>query len=124
MSLTGRWLPGLRFAALFLWVAALAYFSLAPTVAAPAGINLWDKFSHLAAYAILAALLVHTLGSRYPLTSRLLISVWLGCTSFGLLLECLQWAMALGRQFELGDLLANGLGALLGCVIFCRNIRR
>jgi VanZ family protein len=110
--------------ATLLWAAALAYFSLAPDVAAPAGINLWDKFSHFAAYAVLAVLLVLVLVSRGPLALRGLAGAWFGCAGYGLLLEGLQWGMALGRQFELGDLLANGLGALCGCAVFCRKVRR
>lgn len=110
--------------ALVFWATALACFSLAPGVPTPAGVKLWDKFSHFTAYAVLAVLLVRVPDSRHPLTLSQLSNAWLGCASYGLLLECLQWSMALGRRFEPGDLLANGLGALLGCVVFCRKVRR
>ena len=50
--------PSVRLIALTLWVAALAYLSLAPEVSAPGGVRIWDKFSHFTAYAVLAVLLI------------------------------------------------------------------
>jgi glycopeptide antibiotics resistance protein len=44
---------------------------------------------------------------------------WGLAAAFGLLLESLQWLMASGRQWEAGDQLANALGAIFGCVVFC-----
>ena len=121
--MTGPFLV-VRLFPLVLWVWVLAYFSLAPEVASPAGIKVWDKFSHFAAYAVLALLLVRVVTCwREPFLRWLVIS-WLLCCGYGLLLETLQWGMALGRQFEAGDLLANGLGALVGCAIFCRKAKR
>jgi len=114
----------LRLTALTLWVAALAYLSLAPEVVAPGGVRIWDKFSHSAAYAVLAVLLIRALVVRWPVDSRRLFTAWLLCFGYGLLLEGLQGWMALGRQFEAGDLLANALGALAGCALFCRNTVR
>ncbi len=106
---------------LFLWAGALAYLSLVPEVKVPGGIQPWDKFSHFAAYAVLAVLLARALACRRKLSIRLLTLVLLACCGYGLLLEGLQWAMAVGRMFETGDLLANGLGALGGCAVFCRR---
>jgi len=113
--------PSVRLIALTLWVAALAYLSLAPEVSAPGGVRIWDKFSHFTAYAVLAVLLIRVLALRRRLDVWWLLSAWLLCFSYGLLLEGLQGWMALGRQFEGGDLLANALGALAGCALFCRN---
>ena len=108
----------LRVSALFIWAAALAYLSLAPGVDAPAGLPLWDKFNHFAAYAILSGLLLRVLASRHRVSLWILMLAWLVCTGFGLFLEGLQWLMGVGRQWEPGDLLANALGALVMCVIF------
>jgi len=113
-----------RFLPLALWVGALVYLSLAPEGASPSRINLWDKFNHFAAYAVLAVLLVRFVAVWWPPTLRVLAISWLLCSASGLLLEVLQWAMAMGRQFEVGDLLANGLGALVGCALFCRKVER
>jgi len=113
-----------RFLPLALWAGALVYLSLAPAGTSPPRINLWDKFSHFAAYAVLAVLLVRFVAVWWPPLLRVLVISWLICFASGLLLEVLQWAMAMGRQFEIGDLLANGLGALGGCALFCRKAER
>jgi len=109
-----------RLAALLLWSGALAYLSLASSVTVPAGAFGWDKLNHFAAYAVLTLLLIRTLLAWQRLSPRILLYSWLAGTTYGLLLEGLQWLMAVGRQFEVGDLLANALGALLACVIFRR----
>lgn len=108
-------------ASLLFWAGVLACFSLMPEGASPAGVRIWDKFSHFAAYAVLALMLVGVVNDWRESLPRVLAVCWLLCFGYGLLLELLQWGMALGRQFEVGDLVANGLGALAGCAIFCRR---
>ena len=34
--------------------------------------------------------------------------------AFGVLIEVLQWAMAMGRSYELDDIIANTIGSFLG----------
>lgn len=114
----------LRIMPLCLWSGALTWVSLAREVSAPGGVQIWDKFSHFAAYTVLAVLLIRTLQLRRQTDARQLFTAWLMCVGYGLLLEGLQGWMALGRQFEAGDLLANALGALAGCALFCRNAVR
>ena len=109
----------LRLGALLLWAAALVYLSLAPNVTVPSAAFGWDKLNHAAAYAVLAGLLILTLLARQAASTRLLAGAWAACFAYGLLLEGLQELMGLGRTFEWGDLLANGLGALATCVVFC-----
>ncbi|MCM2263934.1 MAG: VanZ family protein [Desulfuromonadales bacterium] len=113
----------LRLAALLIWASALAFFSLAPDIRAPSGLLGWDKFNHFAAYVILTFLLIRALTTWYAVSPRLLTVAWMVCASYGLLLEGLQWAMEAGRQWEVADLLANGFGALVACVLF-RHINR
>lgn len=113
----------LRLAALLLWASALLYFSLSAAIRPPSGLLGWDKLNHFAAYAVLALLLIRVLTTCRPPTLRLLTVVWVACFAYGLVIEGLQWAMGVGRQFESGDLLANGLGALV-CVIFCLVLGR
>ena len=108
----------IRLCALALWAATLAYLSLASNVRPPSGPLGWDKLHHFSAYAVLAALLLFVLSAQRALSGRILFAAWLTCFGYGLLLELLQWAMAAGRCFELADLFANGLGALLAC-LFC-----
>ncbi len=108
----------LRLSALLIWASALAYLSLAPGVDAPAGLQLWDKFNHFVAYALLSGLLLRVLAIRHGMSFRILTLAWLVCAGFGLFLEGMQWLMGIGRQCEMGDLLANALGAMAACVLF------
>lgn len=105
--------------ALLTWLCALAYLSLTPDVKSPAGLKIWDKFSHFAAYSVLTVLLIRALFAWRGRFARLPIVAWLASFGCGLLLEGLQWLTGLGRQWEWGDLLANALGALTVCVVFC-----
>jgi VanZ family protein len=109
---------------LLTWAAALGYLSLASSVRAPSGLLGWDKSNHFAAYAVLAVLLIRSLMIWHAPSVRLLTVAWLSCTAYGLLLEGLQGMMGAGRQWEIGDLLANALGALTACVVFCLIVGR
>lgn len=111
-------LPWLRIALLLLWTVVLAYLSLAPLVEVPGSVHPWDKVSHFTSYAVLALLLLGVLTPRRGLSAGLLGAAWLACAVVGLMLESLQWLMGAGRQWDSGDLLANALGALAGCVVF------
>lgn len=111
-------------AALLIWLSILTFLSLASDVKAPPGLFDWDKFNHFAAYAFLALLLNLTLTAWSIATTRLLTVSWIVSAAYGLLLEGLQWSMGLGRQWELGDLLANALGALTACVLFRHTVGR
>ena len=121
---SGRLARLLLLMALLLWTLALTFLSLSPHVNAPAGMQFSDKFNHFVAYAVLTLLLIWTLSVWRSHSGRLLTVAWLTCTAFGALLEGLQWAMGVGRQWEFGDLLANTLGALAACVLFRHIARR
>lgn len=123
-SAVNRIIFWLRLTALAIWAFALAFFSLTPDIKTPSGPLSWDKFNHFAAYAVLALLLIRTLTVKCNVSIRLLGASWLACAVYGLLLEGLQWVMEAGRQWEVADLLANGLGALAACVIFRHIARR
>lgn len=84
----------------------------------PASFPHSDKVYHLLAYCVL------TICFSYALLS---VASWsmswrLGITFFGLIalgfsLEVMQWFLA-ARTFDVVDLVANGLGILLGLVLF------
>jgi VanZ family protein len=114
----------LRVSALLIWAGAMAYLSLAASVATPTSLPNWDKLNHFAAYAILAMLLARALIAWHHPSFRLLAVAWSVCMGYGLLLESLQWLMGIGRQWELGDLLANGLGSLAACAVFRHTLGR
>ncbi len=111
---TRRWLLPVA-VALFILVASLVPVS--PGGPSPDTILLLpaDKFGHLVSYAVLAAVTVLT--SRHDsLAWRDLILVAVGVTLFGAGIEVLQ-AFVPTRQFSVGDMAANGIGALGGVLV-------
>lgn len=66
----------------------------------------FDKLAHFAAYFALAFVSLPALSKLRP------AFVWVLLLFVGMGMEVLQWAMRAGRQFDLIDGLANGLGAL------------
>lgn len=115
------WIFPLSLALLLGWCGVLGWLSLAPQVPTPPGPLGWDKLDHALAYLVLTALLLLTLRSRDGRLSRpALAGGGVAAFTYGLILEGLQWLMALGRQWEVADLAANALGTLAACVIFCR----
>mgnify|MGYP001559667290 CR=1 FL=1 len=69
-----------------------------------------DKVAHFAMYAVYALLLAWT--ARAPGHRGRWILIILYCTTYGLLMECLQPLLNPGdRQFSIADMGANALGA-------------
>lgn len=89
--------------------AAILWLSLAPAEALP-HVSLWDKFEHAIAYLGLAILG----GIAFP---NQLWRVAGGLFAFGVGVEISQTLMALGRQGDPADALANTLGIALGLLI-------
>jgi len=111
-------------AALFFWSVLLLVLSLLPGDGVPSPFAHADKLEHVVAYAVLSVLWAGTLcawraapGPAWPIAA-------LAAFGYGAVIELLQRAMQLGRSAEWGDLLANALGILFGCVVFRRICRR
>lgn len=95
-----------------LWSAAVGVVvaaSLVPIQGLPEVPQGTDKAEHFLAYAALAAGAVQVFGKRLALLSTCVVLVLLGIA-----LEHAQAAMALGRQMDAHDALANTLGVLAG----------
>ncbi|MEM8583621.1 MAG: VanZ family protein [Bacteroidota bacterium] len=73
-----------------------------------------DKAAHALFYGVFAVLLSWLLR---PMVKRADWWAFLLATAYGASMEVLQAWMAKGRAFELADMLANGLGALLAIVL-------
>lgn len=86
-----------------LYVVLLLLGSLLPL---GSGVGGHDKVNHLLGYAGLMGLLMWSL-PRWPVWQS-----WLSVFGFGVLIEGLQ-GLTSWRFFEWGDMLANGIGALL-----------
>ena len=95
---------------LVIGLVGVTWVSLAPAERLPTTPNVSDKVLHFAAYAILGV--AAALAQRRP---RVVLTTVL-LTVFGLLIEILQ-ARTGYRDFELRDLLADGLGAAFGVLL-------
>ena len=73
-----------------------------------------DKVGHIVFYTMLA---FFWSGVFYNKRSGKFFIIFL-CSSFGFLLEILQFYLFIGRSFELYDALANILGVLSGVLLF------
>lgn len=80
-------------------------------------VPLIDKWTHLVLFGVFSFLWLcaHPIRSTRWLILLLLISITIGC-----LIELLQgYFTSLGRSMELMDAVADGLGGLLGILLFC-----
>jgi len=78
-----------------------------------------DKLGHFIAYLVLAWLAARAFAVYSSRRPFLLLVAFLYAGFIGTLLEFLQPLLTRSRQGELLDLVANLVGALCGCVIFC-----
>lgn len=75
-----------------------------------------DKLSHLAAYAILSFLLMHALNNdleNLQWKKSLMIAAF-----YGLCMEFIQYLFYTDRHFDILDIIANIIGAILGIIIY------
>lgn len=88
------------------------------------GVKHMDKVGHLVFYFVLALFLMHGLKKASAMRPQkaFVLSVIL-CCIFGLLLEIIQWQIASGRRFEVLDIIANIIGALIGCTVFNKVLK-
>jgi VanZ family protein len=93
----------------WLMVVAVVVASLLPAGDMPALPAGSDKLEHLLAYAVLMAGAVQVYARRASL-----VGAALGLVLLGVLIELWQGQMGLGRQADAYDVLADGLGVLLG----------
>ncbi|PCJ63915.1 MAG: hypothetical protein COA58_14890 [Bacteroidetes bacterium] len=78
-----------------------------------------DKLIHLILYLLFVLFWALAIPSSKKNTLILLITG----VSYGILIEILQGSMHLGRSYELDDIIANTIGAILG-VISIRFVKR
>lgn len=88
----------------------IAWLSLSPIEELPVSVSLWDKAQHAIAYFGLALIGAWAFPDR---SGRLAV----GLVAFGVGVETLQAAMALGRQGDAIDAVANTLGVAVGLAL-------
>jgi VanZ family protein len=114
--------PELRYRRLWfvvglLLAGATTYLSLLPVRYLPP-VQLWDKLEHALAYVALA----FWFGS--VVVRRDILWVGLALLAFGGLIELVQGWMRMGRSADLFDLLADGIGILLGLLLVLSPLGR
>lgn len=77
-------------------------------------IPFYDKITHFLIYIILAFLAINTF--RLSFKGKFYFKAFIYCFLLGAILECAQYFLPY-RTFELLDILANSLGAILGIFI-------
>lgn len=104
MAVSSVRLSALRLA---LMVQIVVVLFLALTPRPPPALDLgWDKLNHLMAFAVMACTGILGFALRWRL-------VGVGLLAYGMLIEWLQ-SMTPDRQAQWQDVLANGLGIILG----------
>ena len=76
-----------------------------------------DKISHFAAYGLLVFLWSIALVEKTTKIKAARISFY-SSIALGIVLEILQWLLNVGRHFEILDIIANIIGAIIGLVAF------
>jgi VanZ family protein len=99
----------MRYAPLFVYASALAWFSLTPVE--QYGIDVWDKLMHFFVYAVFVAIAYVATKTR-----KKLVLLTCGIIAYGALMEVLQ-SFVPGRQMSAADGLANSLGALTALLL-------
>jgi VanZ family protein len=78
-----------------------------------------DKIAHGFAYAVLGALVVRAVWRR-PSRALLIAAGLLGAVAYGALLE--GWQHLIGRDAELGDVVADAVGAAIGGLLVAARL--
>lgn len=84
-----------------------------------------DKLGHAAAYGLLTWLILWGLARRHAGLRRFSgLGAFAFATSYGVLMEFVQYAFFPGRFYEYDDMLANAFGAAIGLFIFVQFNKR
>jgi len=99
-----------------LYVFIVTYFSLTP-IEHKISESIWDKAAHFTAYLFLV-MIVKKVHLRFNYLTCLVI-----CCSYSFIIEFIQYFIP-NRQFDILDMLANVLGAVLGAILYYLIIER
>lgn len=99
---------------------------LAPTTGAPKiDIPYLDKLAHWGFHLVLALIWLYYVfvSDRYHILSKNVIIALILCFLYGIVIEAFQHWFTLTRNFDLFDIVANGIGVLTGLLSF-RIVRK
>lgn len=105
----------------FLYAAIIFYLSSIPKM--PQFVSEQDKVIHFIAYALFSALIAYALyKAKFYSYWVLMLVAWFLASVYGISDEYHQ-RLVPGRSFEIADMYADSLGALLGSVLFLLYFR-
>lgn len=107
------------------WAAIILFLSLAPSNQMPE-LNIWqllsfDKAAHLFFYALFTLQLIVAFKKQNfscTLKYQSVLSALFISLLYGVIVEMLQYFMFAGRSADYLDIIANTLGAFVGCALF------
>ena len=99
-------------------VIAATVVCLVPGHELPASFELYDKVSHLVGHGILAAYFTGLVPRRHWW------KIFVYLLMFGAAIEVAQYYMHVGREGDVRDVLANGIGVLLGLLAGLLGVSR
>jgi len=84
--------------------------------------KIWfDKWVHIFLFAILALLFCRSFKNFSGKKLRLFLVIIIGCFFYGIIMEFVQKYFIPGRSFDIGDILADGIGSIIGGFIAART---
>lgn len=101
-----------------MWAILIIYLSTMPSVQLPENIIAPDKLGHFAVYCIFNLLVIRGLFRSDNLSTKNVLIATFVVTVFGIAMEFIQWAFFPNRFFEIWDMVANLIGAVLGYFAF------
>lgn len=106
------------FLACLLPITYLSLFTLPDAAVEDIWFENLDKIVHFSFYLVLSSLTFLALQETFPnqfIKQKALGITFMFCFCYGLLIEVLQHLMPFDRMFEFGDIIANTVGAFMGC---------
>lgn len=101
------------------WAATITYLSATPLKELPTlNINWEDKIGHFAVYGLLTLLIMWAWKGGNDFSDKKIVTSVVFSGLYGMAMECMQGAFFPGRVFDVYDMLANFVGAVIAGV-FC-----
>ncbi len=109
--------PRLFRTATLIWLVVMAWLAFRPVIGIETGLP-WDKANHAAAFVVLTALT----GRGWPALSR----AWLAAIMLaaGVGIELVQGLPGIGRDADVWDVVADGVGIVVGLALLGWMARR
>ena len=102
----------------FIWAIVILYLSAKSVTQIKIDLFSFDKINHLAAYGLLSVLMCWGIWKeKKAFKSKVLLIVLIISSTYGVLMEIMQYLFFPNRYFDYGDIIANILGSILGIFI-------